>query len=87
MTKNKMKNKKKNIKEIKMDKDIALAKIKVNINKYFEDVGREIFEDIDLARIDLIDEIDDILDKTEISPKDLIIEKFNIEFKKDKNKR
>ncbi len=63
----------------KIDKDIALAKIKIRINKYFEDVGREIFEDVDSARIELINDIDDILDDTEISKKHLIIEKLCFE--------
>ena len=66
-------------KETKINNERALAKIKVKINKYFEDIGRDIFDDIDMARIDLIDDIEDVLDNTEISPKQLILEKFDLE--------
>ncbi len=66
-------------KETKINNERALASIKVKINKYFEDIGRDIFDDIDMARIDLIDDIEDVLDNTEISPKQLILEKFDLE--------
>lgn len=68
----------------KINNERALAKIKVKINKYFEDIGRDIFDDIDMARIDLIDDIEDVLGNTEISPKQLILEKFDLENEKQK---
>jgi len=67
---------------MKIDKDTALAKIKILINRYYEDVGREMFEDIDVARIELIADIDDILNNTEISQKKLILERFDMDNKK-----
>lgn len=65
----------------KLNKDIALARIKLKINQYFQDVGRGMFEDTDAVRIELIDDIDSILDDAEISSKDLILEKFKMESK------
>ena len=62
----------------KLDKDTALAKIKIKINKYFEDVGRDLGYDADEMRIQLIDDIDDILDNVEISQKHLILEKLEV---------
>ena len=63
----------------KYDKDTALAKIKIKIKKYYEDVGREMFEDIDTARQELIEDVDGILNNAEISQKHLILEEFEIE--------
>jgi len=62
----------------KLDKDTALAKIKIKINKYFENIGREEFENVDDKRINLIDDIDDILNNVEISQKHLILEKLEV---------
>jgi len=62
----------------KLDKDTALAKIKIRINKYFENVGREVVYDNDEMRIQLIDDIDDIIHNVEISQKHLILEKLEV---------
>lgn len=62
----------------KYDQNIGLAKIKVLIQKFYERVGRQGGEDIemDAERSELIDDIEEILDNTEISSKHLIIERL-----------
>ena len=69
----------------KLDKDESLAKIKAMINKYYEDIGREIIDDSEGAKQELIEEIDEVLNQTEISVKHLVIEKLDLdnEVKKD----
>ena len=59
----------------KYDKDEALAKIKTKISIFYERVGRE-EEEPDVERGELIDDIEDILNNTEISAKHLVIEKL-----------
>ena len=70
-------------KEIKYTNDEALAKIKILMNKFYQGVGREEFEDRDTAREDLMEDIDDILNKTNISQKHLIMAQFD----KDKEEK
>ena len=62
-----------------LNKDTALAKIKVLIDKYFEDVGREVFNDIDFERMKLIEEIDYVLKQVDIETKNLIIERLSLD--------
>jgi len=64
----------------------ALAKIKVKIRKYYEDIGRETqdylnpeTEPMDLT--DLIDVIEEIVDRVKIPAKNLIAERFDEDFK------
>ena len=57
----------------------ATAKIKVLIQSFYEDVGREEFGDIEMERSNLIEEIDEILSKTNISSKHLVIERFRLD--------
>ena len=63
----------------KYTKDEALAKIKVLMSQFYEDVGREEFEDVDSQRATLIVEIDEILSKADISSKHLIMERFKLD--------
>jgi len=63
----------------KIDKDTALARIKVLISKYYEDVGREIFDDIDEERAELIDSIEEVLEQVDIDTKILIVEKLRLD--------
>jgi len=63
----------------KLDKDTALAKISAIIKKHFEDIGREIVDDVETSKDELIDEIDEILNQTEISVKHLVIEKLELD--------
>jgi len=63
----------------KFTKDEALAKIKSLISNYFENIGREMMEDTDITRRELIDDIDNILNDTDISSKQLIIERFKLD--------
>ncbi len=63
----------------KLDKDTALAKIKVLINAYFEKVGRGELASEYSGEIDLIHDIDDVLDDTDIDFKRIIIEKLELD--------
>lgn len=69
----------------KLDKETALAKIKAMISKYYEDIGRTIVEDTEETKQELIDEIDDILNQTEISMRHLIVEKLELDNEVKKN--
>ena len=61
----------------KFDKDTALAKIKILINKFYENLGREEFEDTSISMQELIENIDGVLNNTNISTKHLIMAQFN----------
>jgi len=63
----------------KLKKEEALARIKALISKYYEDIGRKIEEYPDETKEELIEEIDEILNKTHIPIKNLIIEKLSID--------
>ena len=63
----------------KYDKETSLAKIKIKINKYFEDVGRDMVEDLDIARQELIEDIDEILNLTNLSSRHLILEQLELD--------
>ena len=63
----------------KYNKETALAKVKVLIKNFYERVGREIIADIEIEKQDLIDDIDDILNKTDISVKHLVIERLELD--------
>ena len=56
-----------------------LAKIKVLIDNYFQSIGRDEIEDINEARMELIDDIDLVLEKVDIPKKYLIAEKYLME--------
>lgn len=64
---------------LKIDKDTALAKIKVLISLYFEKVGRGEVENDYNGEIDLIHDIDNIIDDTDIDVKNIIIEKLELD--------
>ncbi len=53
----------------KLDKDTALARIKVLIDDFYSKVGRELFDDIEEERMDLIDEIALVLEQVDIDVK------------------
>lgn len=63
----------------KFDKDTSLAKISARIKKHFEQIGRDMIEDINIKQKELIEDIDEILSKTEISARHLIIEQLEID--------
>lgn len=73
----------------KLDKETALAKISAIIKKHFEDVGREVVDDIEMAKDELIDRIEEVLNQTDISVKHLVVEKLEIdnEVKKELKER
>jgi len=58
----------------KYTKDEALAKIKILIKNFYENSGREIFKDFEMKHTDLLNIIEEILNRTDISIKQLIIE-------------
>ena len=60
----------------KYDKDESLAKIKVLIGNHYENMGREMIEDTETAQKELIEDIDDVLNNTELSMKHLVIERL-----------
>ena len=63
----------------KITNEEALAKIKVWIQKYYEDIGREVIEDTETARICLINEIEHIIDQTDIPSKNEVIERLELD--------
>jgi len=65
-------------KKYEFDEKVALAKISVLISKFYERIGREGREDIemDAEREELIEEIEGVLQKTELSAKHLVIERL-----------
>lgn len=60
----------------KLDKETALAKIKILINEFYENLGRDMIEEIDIERKELLEKIDDVLNDVELSQKHLLIEKL-----------
>lgn len=70
-----------NKKEVKFDSDTALAKIKVLINKYYEEIGRGVNESCLDMGCEIIDNIEDVLSNTKIDRKKIIIETLNIDNK------
>ena len=65
--------------EKKFDKDTALAKISARIGNFYERVGRELISEVEIEKQNLIDDIDDVLNQTEISVKHLVIEKLEVD--------
>ncbi len=63
----------------KIDKDTALSRIKVLIDNFYSKVGREIIDDVDEARMELIDEIELVLEQVDIETKNLIVEKLRLD--------
>jgi len=57
----------------------ALIEIKLLINRFYEKRGREEFEDGDELRIDLINDIEEIIEKTKIPDKLLILNRLEID--------
>lgn len=63
----------------KYNKDEALAKIKALISNFYERVGREDMIEMDMERSELVEDIEDILNNTDISAKHVIIETLELE--------
>jgi hypothetical protein len=60
----------------KFDKDTALAKVSTLIKKHYEDIGREEIIEIDMVQQELVENIEEILNNTDISVKHLVIERL-----------
>ena len=69
----------------KYNKDEALAKINTLISNFYERVGREDMIEIDTERSELVEDIEDILNNTDISTKHIIIETLELEKELKKN--
>jgi hypothetical protein len=63
----------------KINSDEALAKIKVRISHFYEELGRQNIEETEQERQDLIEDIDDILNQTEISKQHLLMEQLKLD--------
>jgi len=63
----------------KIDSETALAKIKVLIGGYYEQIGRGEISDSFNSEINLIHDIDEILDNAEIDTKKVIIERLELD--------
>lgn len=63
----------------KLTQEEALAKIKALMSNHFENIGRKEFEDNDSVREELVEDIDEILSRTDISIKHLIVEKLKLD--------
>ena len=63
----------------KYNKDEALAKMKALISNFYERVGREDMIEMDMERSELVEDIEDILNNTDISTKHIIIETLELE--------
>ncbi len=61
-----------------LDNETALAKIKVLVSNYYESKGRNEEFFINPAET-LVEDIDDVLDNTEIDTKRVIIEKLEVD--------
>ena len=66
----------------KFTNEEATVKIKVLISSFYENAGRDEFNDIDMERAKLLDGIDEILLKTDISSKQLIVERLRLDEEK-----
>lgn len=70
----------KNKKKTKIEPVEAVAKIKILLNRYYERLGRE--EESDNP-IDLVEDIEEVINKTNIPVKNLVLEDFEDDYKED----
>lgn len=63
----------------KFDSETALAKIKVLMNRYYADIGREKYQDVSILSEYLLGDIDEVLDNTYIDRKCVIIESLKVD--------
>ena len=66
----------------KLDSETALAKIKVLINKRYEDMGRG-YSELNNLDEEIIDDIDEILNNANIDIKRIIIERLKLDTNRD----
>lgn len=69
-------------KKKKLDKEVALARIKILMDNFYEHLGRNYDDDemiIKDRERDLIEDIDEIMNKVDIDKKILIIERFKFD--------
>lgn len=65
-----------------LDKDTALARIRVLISAYFEKLGRGDIENDYGGEIDLIHDIDNVLYNTDIDIKNIVVEQLELDKKR-----
>ena len=63
----------------KFTNEEATVKIKVLISSFYENAGRDEFTNSELKRMELVEDIDEILLKTDISSKQLIVERLRLD--------
>ena len=66
----------------KLDSETALAKIKVLMNKRYEDIGRG-YSELNNLDEEIIDDIDEILNNTDVDIKRIIIERLKLDTNRD----
>ena len=66
----------------KLDKDTALAKIKVLLGNYYEGLGRGDYDDDYIAEKEVIGDIDEVLEDVDIDMRKVIIEKLELDKKR-----
>jgi len=64
----------------------AIANISVLISSFFEDKGRDIIDDIEIGQSVLIEKIEDVIDNTNVSQKELIPLKLKLDLMSEKGK-
>jgi hypothetical protein len=67
------------MKNKKLEPIEVLAKIKALISRFYEEIGRSIRDDIEIARDEVISAIDKLLRRTDIPTKLVIVEKLQME--------
>lgn len=80
-----VKNVRKNMKKDKLEPIEAVARIKILIKRYFENVGRKENIDSDIDRIELIDDIEDVINRVSIEDKYLVLESISLDEENEKN--
>jgi len=73
------------MKKDKLEPIEAVARIKILIKRYFENVGRKENIDSDIDRIELIDDIEDVINRVNIEDKYLILESISLDEENEKN--
>jgi len=73
------------MKKDKLEPIEAVARIKILIKRYFENVGRKENIDSDIDRIELIDDIEDVINRVSIEDKYLVLESISLDEENEKN--
>lgn len=69
----------------KIDCETAIARIKIFMNRYYMDVGREMFKSTDDLKNNLIEDIDEVLINVDIDRKRVVLESLELDKMENKN--